>query len=79
MDAERFFTASTTLIVAGKGGVGKTTVAASLGLAASRAGVRTLVVEVEGKQGLAKLFGVDDMQYEDTPLADDLWGRSLRA
>ncbi len=48
MEPVRFFTASRVLIVAGKGGVGKTTVSATLARAAARLGLRTLLVEVEG-------------------------------
>jgi anion-transporting ArsA/GET3 family ATPase len=43
--------------VAGKGGVGKTTVTAALASLAARAGLTTLIVEVEGKSGLGALFG----------------------
>ena len=53
----RFCTQTRVLIVAGKGGVGKTTVTAALARAAAKAGVRTLIVEVEGKSGLAGAFG----------------------
>ncbi len=52
-----FCTQARVLIVAGKGGVGKTTVSASLARMAASAGLRTLVVEVEGKSGLPELFG----------------------
>lgn len=77
MDPSDFFTASRVLIVAGKGGVGKTTVSAALGVAASRAGIDTLLVEIEGKRGLATVFessGVAastvsaELQYDDTEL-----------
>jgi anion-transporting ArsA/GET3 family ATPase len=44
-------------IVAGKGGVGKTTVTAALASLAARAGLTSLIVEVEGKSGLGALFG----------------------
>jgi anion-transporting ArsA/GET3 family ATPase len=44
-------------IVAGKGGVGKTTLTAALASLAARAGLTTLIVEVEGKSGLGALFG----------------------
>ena len=44
-------------IVAGKGGVGKTTVTAALATAAGGAGLRVLVVEVEGKSGLGQMLG----------------------
>ena len=57
MDPSDFFTAARVLIVAGKGGVGKPTVAATLGVAASQVGIDTLLVEIEGKRGLASLFG----------------------
>ena len=53
VDLLEFFAAARLLIVAGKGGVGKTTVTAALASSAARAGLRTLVVEVEGKSGLA--------------------------
>ena len=56
MDLERFCSASRVVIVAGKGGVGKTTVTAALAVAAARAGMSVLIVEVEGKSGLAALL-----------------------
>jgi Mrp family chromosome partitioning ATPase len=52
-----YFAASRLLIVAGKGGVGKTVVTAALARAASMAGRSSLVVEVEGKSGLPRMFG----------------------
>jgi anion-transporting ArsA/GET3 family ATPase len=52
--------------VAGKGGVGKTTVSAALARMASRLGLSSLIVEVEGKSGLAGAFGSDDrLEYEE--------------
>jgi Mrp family chromosome partitioning ATPase len=50
-------------IVAGKGGVGKTTVTAVLARAAARAGLRVLVIELDGKPVLRELIG-DDIAYE---------------
>ena len=55
-------------VVTGKGGTGKTTVAASLALALARRGRRVLLTEVEGRQGLARLFDVDPLGYAPTPL-----------
>jgi hypothetical protein len=46
------------LVVTGKGGVGKTTIAAALGLLAARTGRRTIVVEVGQESQLPRLFGV---------------------
>jgi anion-transporting ArsA/GET3 family ATPase len=46
------------VVVTGKGGVGKTTVAAALGLAAARAGKRTIVAELAAQEQVASLFGV---------------------
>ncbi len=68
MDPEQFFTASGVIIVAGKGGVGKTAVTAAMAVAASSIGLRTLVVEVEGKSGLASMFGSDDFTYDQIEL-----------
>ena len=55
--------------MAGKGGVGKTTVSAALARAAALAGLSTLIVEVEGKSGLASLFGQPPFDYEEVVLA----------
>ncbi|MFF0552648.1 ArsA family ATPase [Streptomyces sp. NPDC004311] len=56
-------------VVSGKGGTGKTTVAAALALALAREGGRTLLVEVEGRQGLAQLFGAEALPYEERKIA----------
>jgi anion-transporting ArsA/GET3 family ATPase len=57
MDPLQFFAACRLVIVAGKGGVGKTTVTAAMAVAAARVGRRVLVVELEGASGLGPLFG----------------------
>jgi anion-transporting ArsA/GET3 family ATPase len=57
------------VIVAGKGGVGKTVVSAALARSAARAGLSTLIVEVEGKSGLSTLFGQPAFDYEEVRLA----------
>jgi Mrp family chromosome partitioning ATPase len=63
VDPAQFLTASGVLIVAGKGGVGKTAVTAALAVAASSVGVRTLIVEVEGKGGMPAMFGAAGLTY----------------
>ena len=55
--------------MAGKGGVGKTVVSAVLAKAAARLGLSTLVVEVEGKSGLATMFGQSALGYDEVVLS----------
>lgn len=69
MDPAQFFAASRLLIVAGKGGVGKSTVSAAVARAAALAGLSTLVVEVEGKSGLSTLFGRSSFGYDEVVLS----------
>ncbi|WP_433530240.1 ArsA-related P-loop ATPase [Micromonospora sp. CA-263727] len=57
-------------VVTGKGGTGKTSVAAALALGLATGGRRTLLVEVEGRQGIAQLFGTDPLPYAEKHLAD---------
>jgi anion-transporting ArsA/GET3 family ATPase len=71
-------------IVTGKGGTGKTTVAAALALALASGGRRVLLVEVEGRQALAQLFDVAALPYEERRLATapshgSLWGLAVDA
>lgn len=56
-------------VVTGKGGTGKTTVAAALSLALASGGQRVLLVEVEGRQGLAQLFDTAPLPYEERKVA----------
>ena len=56
-------------IVTGKGGTGKTTVAAALALALATGGDRVLLIEVEGRQGIAQLFDLAPLPYEEKRLA----------
>ncbi|MEV0961962.1 ArsA-related P-loop ATPase [Streptomyces sp. NPDC049910] len=56
-------------VVSGKGGTGKTTVAAALSLALATEGKRTLLVEVEGRQGIAQLFETEALPYEERKIA----------
>ncbi|MCZ7426808.1 ATPase [Micromonospora sp. WMMA1949] len=66
-------------VVTGKGGTGKTSVAAALALGLAAGGRRTLLVEVEGRQGIAQLFGTDPLPYEERHLADAPGGGEVRA
>jgi anion-transporting ArsA/GET3 family ATPase len=66
-------------VVEGKGGVGRTTVAAALGLAAARQGRRTLVVELHGEAALAHRLGFASARYEARTVAPGLDLMSLSA
>ncbi len=65
------------LIVTGKGGVGKTTAAATLALAARDSGRRTLLVEVEGRQGFSRTFGTQPWDYDEREFRSGLWGTAI--
>jgi arsenite-transporting ATPase len=70
VDPGAFCTQARLVIVAGKGGVGKTTVSAALSRMAARAGLTSLIIEVEGKSGLGSAFGRSDaLTYHDVVLA----------
>jgi anion-transporting ArsA/GET3 family ATPase len=68
VDPVSFLRSSRVVIVAGKGGVGKTTVTAALARLAAAEGLSTLVVDVEGKSGLAGLFGRAPLSYRESVL-----------
>jgi anion-transporting ArsA/GET3 family ATPase len=65
------------IVVTGKGGVGKTTVAAALGLLAARAGKRTVICEVAEQERLSDLFGVDASGHDERELAPNLHSVSV--
>ena len=69
MDPAQFFAASRVVIVAGKGGVGKTAVSATIARAAARTGLASLIIDVEGKSGLADLYGQPPYDYEEVLLS----------
>jgi anion-transporting ArsA/GET3 family ATPase len=66
-------------VVTGKGGTGKTTVAAALALGLAADGRRTLLVEVEGRQGIAQLFGLEPLPYKELRIAKLPGGGEVRA
>lgn len=60
------------LIVSGKGGVGKTSVAASLALIAAQMGKRTLIAEINAAERISQLFGAKKVGYHETPIAENI-------
>ena len=68
-------------VVTGKGGTGKSTVASALALALAHQGKNVLLCEVEGRQGIARMFDVDPLPYEErrltTGLPDATGGRGV--
>src|SRR3954453_8995283 len=65
------------VFVTGKGGVGKTTLAASLGLVAARAGKRTIVCEVAQQERMSRVFRREGVGYTETQLETDLYAISI--
>jgi len=61
MDPARFFAASRVLIVAGKGGVGKSTMSAALARTAARAGLSTLLVRLTPGGPISRLFATPEL------------------
>jgi anion-transporting ArsA/GET3 family ATPase len=65
------------VFVTGKGGVGKTTVAAALGLVAARAGKRTIVCEVAQQERMSSAFQREGVGYSETQIETDLYAMSI--
>jgi anion-transporting ArsA/GET3 family ATPase len=59
-------------VVSGKGGTGKSTVAAALALGLASHGKQVLLCEVEGRQGIARMFDVDPLPYAERRIATGL-------
>jgi anion-transporting ArsA/GET3 family ATPase len=84
MDVGSFCAQSHVLVVAGKGGVGKTTMAAAIARMASATGRTVLIVELEGKSGITGAFGLsEDLGYDEVELQPELapqrgWVRARR-
>src|SRR5215471_14452892 len=56
-------------VVTGKGGTGKTTVAGALALALAHGGRKVLLIETEGRQGIAQLFDRPPLPYGERKIA----------
>ncbi|WP_197417566.1 ArsA-related P-loop ATPase [Mycobacterium sp. GA-2829] len=65
--------------VTGKGGTGKSTIAAALALALAAGGRKVLLVEVEGRQGIAQLFDVPPLPYKEVKIATADGGGQVNA
>ena len=61
------------LFVTGKGGVGKTTMVAALGLLAARQGKRVLLCELDTDPSLRRIFSVPAIGFETAPMAENLY------
>jgi len=65
------------LIVSGKGGVGKSTLCSAFALSASRMGKRVLVVEMDEKERISRLFGTPEVGYEGAFVHPNIYVRNL--
>jgi anion-transporting ArsA/GET3 family ATPase len=65
--------------VTGKGGTGKSTIAAALALTLASGGRKVLLVEVEGRQGIAQLFDVPPLPYQELKVATAEHGGQVNA
>ncbi len=65
------------IFVTGKGGVGKTTAAAVVAQLAAERGRRTLICEVDIDPAMRHIFGVDEIGFEPTRIAKNLYACNL--
>jgi anion-transporting ArsA/GET3 family ATPase len=78
VDPREFLSQSRVVIVAGKGGVGKTTVSAALARMAAAEGLKVLIVAVEAKSGLVAALGATGfLEYGERELAPNIRARTL--
>jgi anion-transporting ArsA/GET3 family ATPase len=78
MDVGSFCAQSHVLVIAGKGGVGKTTMSAAVARMAADVGKSVLIVELEGKSGITAAFGRrGDLGYDEEVLAPSVRARRL--
>jgi anion-transporting ArsA/GET3 family ATPase len=65
------------VIVTGKGGVGKTTVAVALGMRAAAEGKRTIVCEVSAQENASRMFEHTTVGFHEVELEENLWAISI--
>jgi anion-transporting ArsA/GET3 family ATPase len=65
------------VIVTGKGGVGKTTVAVALGLRAAAEGKRTIVCEVAAQENASRIFDHASVGFHEVEMEENLWSISI--
>jgi anion-transporting ArsA/GET3 family ATPase len=65
------------VIVTGKGGVGKSTVALSLALTAAASGQRTILCEVSSQEHISHLFHRAEVGFHEVEMAENLWAISI--
>lgn len=77
-DSSRMLFDRRLIFVTGKGGVGKTTVSAALGLAAAHRGKRTILCEVQTQERMSSLLGREgSVGHEETEITENLWSISI--
>jgi anion-transporting ArsA/GET3 family ATPase len=64
------------LVTVGAGGVGKTTTAAALGVAAARRGKRVLCLTIDPARRLAESLGLERMSAEEQAISPELFARA---
>jgi anion-transporting ArsA/GET3 family ATPase len=65
------------LFVTGKGGVGRSTVAVAMGLAAAQRGKRTIVCEVASQERTSRVFRRAEVGFHEVEMRDNLWTISI--